>query len=162
MAMRLAQTPSGGARVAYGFLALVWAGIGALLLLAMAWPVLNSVGACSTDDTGLCGLALGLLVWTVGCWLVLAWAVRVLRLGLWFWLLVVALQLVSVQIVLQFVVWWPLVLLLFVPLLAAVVTDPGHARDRIPGWRRWTLMGVGLIALVQFAVWAWITVFSGP
>ncbi len=124
MALRMGDTPTGGTRVAYGVLAAVLAGLGGALLGTVAWPLLTNAQTCAADTTGFCAPAVGLVVYTVACWLVLAWLCWVLRLGWLFWLVAVVGQLVCVQAAVELVSVWPLVAMLAVVPLAGWVTSP--------------------------------------
>lgn len=163
MAMRVAEAPTGGSRITYAVLATVLAGLGGALLGAVAWQVLTTETTCADDATELCGLALGIVFWTVSFWLVLAWLAYVFRLGWVFWLLIVVGQVVAAQAAVEWVSLWPVAALLLLVTLAAWLSTPGELLLRrgqvqgestgIPRQRRWLLVGVCLGLVAQVAWW---------
>ncbi len=139
---------------------LVLASMIAGVLLAMAWPVASAVGACRDDQSGLCGVALGVLLW-VGClWLALAWVAHALRLGWWFWGLVVAAAVVCAQLAIELVAFWPVALFLVLVCGAALLTDPGGTE--LPRWRRLLCAGLLGVVAVEAGVWAYLAFVAGP
>lgn len=160
--MRMAEAPRGGARISYAVLATVLASLGGALLAVVAWPILTTEQTCGNDATGLCGLALGLLFYTVGFWLVLAWLAYAFRLGWLFWVAVVVGQLVCVQAAVAWVSLWPVLALLLVVPLAAWLTSPGPLSGRrpatygrVPRQRLLLVVGGCAVLVVQLAVWLW-------
>lgn len=161
MAMRVSTTPSGAVRVSYAILASLLSGLGGLLVVVVANPVISRGNVCATDQTGLCGLAVGLLAWVVGTWLVLTWLTYVFRLSWRFMVATVALQLLAIELVLQTDSLWWLLGLLLVPVVAALVSDPGRQADEPPRWRSIVILVVGVITYVEFFAWGWFGVLSG-
>ncbi|HOB05339.1 MAG TPA: hypothetical protein PKM36_08740 [Propionibacteriaceae bacterium] len=163
MAMRVAEAPTGGSRITYAVLATVLAGLGGALLGAVAWQVLTTETTCADDATELCGLALGIVFWTVSFWLVLAWLAFVFRLGWVFWLLIVVGQVVAAQAAVEWVSLWPVAALLLLVPLAAWLSTPGELllrRGQVQGestgiapQRRWLLVGVCLGLVAQVVWW---------
>lgn len=161
MAMRVRETPSRGVRVAYAYLATVLSGLGGLLVFAMANPIITRAGVCVADETLFCGLAVGLIAWAVGSWLVMLWLASVVRLSWRFVVLNVALQLVLIQAVLQTDSLWWLVGLLVVPVAASLLSDPGPSREDVPRWQSLAILGGGVLVLVEFPLWVWFGVLAG-
>jgi len=161
--MRVAEAPTGGSRITYAVLATVLAGLGGALLGAVAWQVLTTETTCADDATELCGLALGIVFWTVSFWLVLAWLAFVFRLGWVFWLLIVVGQVVAAQAAVEWVSLWPVAALLLLVPLAAWLSTPGELllrRGQVQGestgiapQRRWLLVGVCLGLVAQVVWW---------
>ena len=148
----MAEVPTGGTRVAYAYLATVVSGLGALLLTAIAWPVLSMMNICSVDDTGLCRP-----IWWGVLWVVFMAAVSVgvawgVRLG-WWWVawMVMGVLLVG-QIVLQTEFWWGAAAVVLVPAAAALATTPDGA-DALRGRRRWVVGALLAAAAAQWIVW---------
>ncbi len=161
MAMRVRETPSGGLRVSYAFLVTVLSGLGGLLVLAMVSPIISRSGVCAADETLFCGLAVGLIAWAVGTWLVMAWLSSVMRLSWRFLVVNIGLQLLLIQAVLQSDSLWWLVGLLVVPVAAALLSDPGRVRDEVPRWQSITILAGGAVVLVEFPLWVWFGVLAG-
>ena len=161
MAMRVASTPSGVVRVSYSVLAAFLSGLGGLLVVAISNPIVNRSGVCATDTTLLCGLAVNLLAWVVGAWLLLTWLTYVMRLSWRYMVATVALQLVVIEALVQYDSLWWLILLLLVPVVAALVSDPGRTSDEPPRWRSIAILAVGVVVYVEFFAWGWFGVLSG-
>lgn len=161
MAMTVRDTPTRAVRVSYAVLVSVLGALGGLLVLAIVNPIVSSVGVCSADETLFCGLAVGLLVWAIGTWLVLLWLSAVLRLTWRFVVVSVALQLLIIEIVLQADSLWWLLGLLLVPVAAALLTDPGPRREDVPRWQSIVILGGGALVFIECAVWFWLVVATG-
>ena len=161
MAMRVRETPTGAARVAYAVLESVLAGLGGLLVVAVVYPVLSNARVCAADTTMFCGLAVAVLAWVAGTWLMMTWLTRVFRLSWRFLVATIALQLLVIELVFQSDSLWWLLGLLVVPVAGAVVSDPGVATDEPPRWRSLTILGVAVAVYVEFLAWAWFGVLAG-
>lgn len=161
MALSVRETPSGALRVSYAVLVSVLGGLGGLLVLAAVNPVITSTGACAADETLLCGLALGLIAWGLGTWLVMMWLSAVFRLSWRFTVVTVALQLVIIEMALQADSLWWLLGLVVVPVAAALLTDPGHTRENVPRWQSLAILGGGVLVVLEFALWLWFGVLAG-
>jgi hypothetical protein len=161
MAMSVRETPTRAARVSYAVLVSVLGALGGLLVVAMVNPMISSAGVCAADETLFCGLAVGLIVWALGTWLVMMWLSAVFRLSWGFMVVAVAVQLVVIQVVLQTEVFWWLLGLLVVPVVAALLTDPGPSRESVPRWRSLAILAGGVVFVVEFALWLWFGVLSG-
>ncbi|MBI4900322.1 MAG: hypothetical protein HY829_07575, partial [Actinobacteria bacterium] len=132
-----------------------------LLVVAVVFPVFSNAGVCSADTTLFCSLAVAVLAWVVGSWLLMVWLTRALRLSWRFMVATVALQLLVIEVMFQSDNLWWLLGLLVVPLVAAVVTDPGSAREEPPRWRSLTILVVGVVVFVEFLLWGWFVVLGG-
>ena len=161
MAMRVRETPSGAVRLSYSVLATFLSGLGGLLLVAMVNPVFSSAGVCATDTTAFCGLAVRVLAWVVGAWLLMIWLTHVLRMSWSFMVATVAGQLLIIEVVFQADSLWWLLGLLIVPVIAALLSDPGHTREELPRWQSLTILIVGLAVFVEFLAWGWFGVLAG-
>ncbi len=161
MSMRVPETPTGAARVAYAVLETVLAGLGGLLVVAVVFPVFSNAGVCSADTMLFCGLAVAVLAWVVGTWLLMVWLTRVFRLSWRFLVATIALQLLVIELVFQSDTLWWLLGLLIVPVAGAVVSDPGSAKDEPPRWRSLSILGVAVAVYVEFLAWAWFSVLAG-
>ncbi len=154
VSMRIADSPNRGARVAYAVLAVVAAGLVGGVLLAVLWPLVGATGACRADQSGLCGLVLGILVWILATVAALGWTSYALRLGSGFWGLVVAGALVSVQLGIELVALWPALLFAALLVVAALVTDPG-GHDGMGRLRRWLVAAAVVATVAQFGWWVY-------
>jgi hypothetical protein len=162
MAMRVRETPSGALRLSYAVLETFLSGLGGLLVVAMVYPIVSSTNVCAADTTGgFCGVALGVVAWVVGAWLLMVWLTHLFRLSWRFMVATIAGQLVIIEVVFQTDSPWWLLGLLVVPVVAALVSDPGHTREDLPRWRSWVILGVGVVVLVEFLAWAWFGVLAG-
>jgi hypothetical protein len=166
MAMRVRETPSGAVRVSYAVLETFLSGLGGLLVVAIVYPIFSSAGVCATDTTATdttlyCGLAVAVLAWVLGAWLMTVWLSQVLRLGWLFMVATVVGQLVIIELVFQLDSLWWLLGLLVMPVMAALVSDPGHTRGELPRWQSVTILIVGLVVLVEFLAWGWFVVLAG-
>ena len=161
MAMRVRDTPTGAVRVAYAYLATVVGGLGGLLVLAIVGPIISRAGVCSADETLFCGLAVGLIAWSLGTWLVMWWLASVMRLSWRFVVVDVALQLLLIQAVLQSDSLWWLVGLLVVPVAAGLLSDPGKSRQVPPRWQSLAIVVGGVVVLLEFPLWLWFGVLAG-
>lgn len=161
MAMRVRETPSGAVRLSYAVLATFLSGLGGLLVVAVVYPIFSNTGVCAKDTTLFCGLAVAVLAWVVGAWLLMVWLTHALRLSWRYMVATVAGQLLVIELVFQVDSLWWLLALLAVPVLAALVSDPGHTRDEIPRWRSWVILGVGVAVYVEFLAWGWFGVLAG-
>ncbi len=161
MAMRVRETPSGAVRLSYAILATFLSGLGGLLVVAVVNPVFTSAGVCATDSNVFCGLALAILAWVVGAWLLMVWLTHALRMSWRFMVATVAGQLLIIEVVFQTDSLWWLLGLLVVPLVAAMVSDPGHSRDELPRWRSLAILIVGVVVYVEFLVWGWFGILVG-
>jgi hypothetical protein len=161
MAMRVRETPSGAVRVSYAILETFLSGLGGLLVVAIAYPVLSGAGVCASDTTTFCGLAVAVLAWVVGAWLLMVWLSQVLRLGWLFMVATVAGQLSIIEVVFQADSLWWLLGLLVMPVVAALVSDPGHTRVELPRWQSLTILIVGVVVFVEFLAWGWFVVLAG-
>ncbi len=169
MAMRMAEIPTGGSRIAYAVLATVLAGLGGALLATVAWPLLISDRTCADDPTELCLPALGLVFYSVGCWLVLAWLAYAFRLGWLFVAIIVVGQLVAGQAAVEWISGWPIAGLLVLVPLAAWLSSPGQLVAQrggasgpvldppttVPGRRLLVVASVLVVLVVQLAWWLW-------
>lgn len=161
MAMRVRETPSGALRLSYAVLETFLSGLGGLLVVAMASPIITSTSVCAADTTLFCGFAVAVLAWVAGAWLLMVWLTHVFRLSWRFMVATVAGQLLVIELVFQTDSLWWLLLLLVVPVVAALVSDPGHAREDLPRWRSWAILGVGVVVFVEFLTWGWFGVLAG-
>lgn len=161
MAMSVRETPTRAARVSYAVLVSVLGALGGLLVLAIVNPLITSAGVCAADVTLFCGLAVGLIVWALGTWLVMMWLSAVFRLSWRFMVVTVALQLAIIQVVLQTEWMWALLGLLVVPVAAALLTDPGPSRENVPRWQSLVILAGGVVVVVEFALWLWLGVLAG-
>jgi hypothetical protein len=161
MAMRVRETPSGALRLSYAVLETFLSGVGGLLVVAVVYPIFTGAKVCATDTTLFCGLAVAVLAWVLGAWLMMVWLTHLLRLSWRFMVATVAGQLLVIELVFQADSLWWLLGLLVVPVLAALVSDPGHTRDELPRWRSLTILGVGVLVLVEFLLWGWFGVLAG-
>lgn len=161
MAMRVRDTPSGAVRLSYAVLETFLSGLGGLLVVAIVSPIVTSAKVCEADTTQLCGLAASLLAWVVGAWVLMVWLTYVLRLSWRFMVAAVAGQLLMIEAVIQADSLWWLLGLFVVPVLAALVSDPGHARDEVARWRSLTILVVGVVVYVEFLAWGWFVVLNG-
>jgi len=161
MAMRVRETPSGAARLSYAILETFLGGLGGLLVVAVVYPVFSNAGVCATDTTLFCGLAVAILAWVVGAWLLMVWLTHVLRLSWRFMVATVAGQLLVIEMVFQTDSLWWLLGLLVVPVVAALVSDPGHTREELPRWQSLTILIVGIAVYVEFLAWGWFGVLVG-
>lgn len=154
MAMSVRETPTRALRVSYAVLVSVLGTLGGLLVLAIVNPMITGAGVCAADDL-FCGLAVGLIAWALGTWLVMMWLSAIFRLSWRFMVVTVALQLAIIQVVLQTEVFWWLLGLLVVPVAAALLTDPGPSRENVPRWQSIAILAGGVVVVVEFAVWLW-------
>jgi hypothetical protein len=161
MAMRIRETPSGALRLSYAVLATFLSGLGGLLLVAIVYPIFSSTGVCAADTTLFCGLAVAVLAWVVGAWLLMVWLTHALRMSWRFMVATVAGQLLIIELVFQVDSLWWLLGLLVVPVIAALVSDPGHTRDALPRWQSLTILVVGVVVYVEFLAWGWFSVLAG-
>ena len=161
MAMRVRETPSGALRLSYSILATVLSGVGGLLVVAVTYPIISNTGVCARDTTLFCGLAIAILAWVVGAWLLMVWLTHVLRMSWRFMVATVAGQLLVIELVFQSDSLWWLLALLVVPVVAALVSDPGRTREEIPRWRSLTILVVGVVVYVEFLAWGWFGVLAG-
>jgi hypothetical protein len=161
MAMRVRDTPSGAVRLSYAILETFLGGLGGLLVVAVVYPVFTSARVCATDTTLFCGLAVAILAWVVGAWLLMVWLTHVLRLSWRFMVATVAGQLLIIEVVFQTDSLWWLLGLLVVPAIAALVSDPGHTRVELPRWQSLTILIVGIAVFVEFLAWGWFGVLLG-
>jgi hypothetical protein len=161
MAMRVRETPSGAVRVSYAILETFLGGLGGLLVVAIAYPIFSGAGVCASDTTLFCGLAVAVLAWVVGAWLLMVWLSQVLRLGWLFMVATVAGQLSIIEVVFQADSLWWLLGLLVMPVVAALVSDPGHTREELPRWQSLTILIVGVVVFVEFLAWGWFGVLAG-
>jgi hypothetical protein len=123
--------------------------------------LITSAGVCASDETMFCGLAVGLIAWALGAWLVTMWLSAVFRLSWRFMVVSVALQLAIIQVVLQTEVFWWLLGLLVLPVAAALLTDPGHTRENVPRWQSLAILAGGVVVVVEFTLWLWFGVLAG-
>ena len=161
MAMRVRETPSGAVRLSYAILETFLSGLGGLLVVATVYPIFSSAGVCAADTTLFCGLAVAVLAWVVGAWLLMVWLTHALRLSWRFMVATVAGQLLIIEVVFQTDSLWWLLGLLAVPVVAALVSDPGHTRDELPRWQSLTILVVGIAVYVEFLAWGWFGVLLG-
>jgi hypothetical protein len=161
MAMSVRETPTRAVRVSYAVLVSVLGTLGGLLVLAIVNPLITSAGVCASDETMFCGLAVGLIAWALGAWLVTMWLSAVFRLSWRFMVVSVALQLAIIQVVLQTEVFWWLLGLLVLPVAAALLTDPGHTRENVPRWQSLAILAGGVVVVVEFTLWLWFGVLAG-
>jgi hypothetical protein len=161
MAMSVRETPTRAVRVSYAVLVSVLGALGGLLVLAIVNPLITSAGVCASDETLFCGLAVGLIAWALGAWLVTMWLSAVFRLSWRFMVVSVALQLAIIQVVLQTEVFWWLLGLLVLPVAAALLTDPGHTRENVPRWQSLAILAGGVVVVVEFTLWLWLGVLAG-
>jgi hypothetical protein len=161
MAMSVRETPTRAVRVSYAVLVSVLGALGGLLVLAIVNPMVTSAGVCAADATLFCGLAIGLIAWAVGTWLVMMWLSAVFRLSWRFMIVTFAVQLVIIQVVLQTEVFWWLLGLLVVPVVAALLTDPGPSRENVPRRQSLAILAGGVVVVVEFALWLWFGVLAG-
>ena len=161
MAMRVRETPSGAVRLSYAILETFLGGLGGLLVVAVVYPVFSNAGVCATDTTLFCGLAVAILAWVVGTWLLMVWLTHVLRLSWRFMVVTIAGQLLLIEMVFQTDSLWWLLGLLVVPVVAALVSDPGHTREELPRWQSLTILIVGIAVYVEFLAWGWFGVLVG-
>lgn len=161
MAMSVRETPTRAVRVSYAVLVSVLGALGGLLVLAIVNPLITSAGVCASDQTLFCGLAVGLIAWALGAWLVTMWLSAVFRLSWRFMVVSVALQLAIIQVVLQTEVFWWLLGLLVLPVAAALLTDPGHTRENVPRWQSLAILAGGVVVVVEFTLWLWFGVLAG-
>lgn len=161
MAMSVRETPTRAVRVSYAVLVSVLGALGGLLVLAIVNPLIASAGVCASDETLFCGLAVGLIAWALGAWLVTMWLSAVFRLSWRFMVVSVALQLAIIQVVLQTEVFWWLLGLLVLPVAAALLTDPGHTRENVPRWQSLAILAGGVVVVVEFTLWLWFGVLAG-
>jgi hypothetical protein len=116
---------------------------------------------CAADTTLFCGLAVAVLAWVVGAWLLMVWLTHALRMSWRFMVATVAGQLLIIELVFQVDSLWWLLGLLVVPVIAALVSDPGHTRDALPHWQSLTILVVGVVVYVEFLAWGWFSVLAG-
>ncbi len=161
MAMRVRETPTGAARLSYAVLETFLAALGGLLVVAVVYPVFSNAGVCAADTTLFCGLAVAVVAWGVGSWLLMVWLTRALRLSWRFMVATVALQLLVIEVVFQSDSLWWLLGLLVVPVVAAFVSDPGTSRDDPPRWKSLTILVVAVGVFVEFLLWGWFGVLAG-
>ena len=161
MAMRVRETPSGAVRLSYAVLATFLSGLGGLLVVAIVYPVFTNAGVCAADATLFCGLAVAVLAWVLGAWLLLVWLTRALRMSWRFMVATVAGQLLVIEVVFQADSLWWLLGLLVVPVVAALVSDPGQARDEVSRRRSLAILVVGVLVYVEFLAWGWFGVLAG-
>ena len=161
MAMSVRETPTRALRVSYAVLVSVLGSLGGLLVLAIVNPMISSAGVCAADETLFCGLAVGLIAWALGTWLVMMWLSAIFRLSWRFMAVNVTIQLVFIQLVLQTESLWWLLGLLAVPVAAAVLTDPGPSRENVPRWQSLVILAGGVVVVVEFALWLWFGVLAG-
>jgi len=147
MAMRVRATPSGALRLSYAVLETFLSGLGGLLVVAIVYPIFSSASVCAADANPFCGLAVAVLAWVAGAWLLMV--------------ATVAGQLLIIEVVFQADSLWWLLGLLVVPVVAALVSDPGHTREDLPRWRSWVIGVVGVVVFVEFLAWAWFGVLAG-
>ena len=161
MAMSVRETPTRAVRMSYAVLVSVLGGLGGLLVLAIVNPMMTSAGVCPADGNLFCGLALGLIAWALGTWLVMMWLSAVFRLSWRFMVVTVGLQLAIIQVVLQADSLWLLLGLLVVPVAAALLTDPGPSLENVPRWQSLAILAGGVVVVVEFALWLWFGVLAG-
>ncbi len=159
--MSVRETPTRALRVSYAVLVSVLGSLGGLLVLAIVNPMISSAGVCAADETLFCGLAVGLIAWALGTWLVMMWLSAIFRLSWRFMAVNVTIQLVFIQLVLQTESLWWLLGLLAVPVAAAVLTDPGPSRENVPRWQSLVILAGGVVVVVEFALWLWFGVLAG-
>lgn len=160
MAMRIREAPSGGVRVSYAILVAVLSGLGGLLIVAIANPVFTNAGVCVSDQTLYCGLAVSMLAWIVGSWLIMVWLTHMLRLGWEFLVITITGQLLVIELVFQTDSFWWLLAYLVVPIAASILSDPGHKRDSLPRRRSLAILVVGVVVFIEFLVWGWFCVLA--
>jgi hypothetical protein len=161
MAMRVRATPSGALRLSYAVLETFLSGLGGLLVVAIVYPIFSSASVCAADANPFCGLAVAVLAWVAGAWLLMVWLTHIFRLSWHFMVATVAGQLLIIEVVFQADSLWWLLGLLVVPVVAALVSDPGHTREDLPRWRSWVIGVVGVVVFVEFLAWAWFGVLAG-
>lgn len=161
MAMRVRETPSGALRLSYAILATFLGGLGGLLVVAIVSPIFTNAGVCATDQTLFCGLAVAILAWVAGTWLLMVWLTHVMRMSWRFMVATVAGQLLIIEVVFQADSLWWLLGLLIVPVIAALVSDPGHTREELPRWQSLTILIVGAAVFIEFLAWGWFGVLTG-
>jgi hypothetical protein len=161
MAMRVRETPSGAVRLSYSVLATFLSGLGGLLVVAIVYPIFSSTGTCAADTTLFCGLAVAVLAWVAGAWLLMVWLTFALRMTWRFMVATIAGQLLVIELVFQVDSLWWLLGLLVVPVVAALVSDPGQTREAVPRWQSLTILVVGVAVYVEFLAWGWFGVLAG-
>ena len=166
----MAAPPVGGSRVVYAVVATVLAAMGGALVALVAWPLVVGEQTCADDPTELCTLALAVVGYTRGFWLVLAWLAHAMRLGWLFVMLVIVGQAVGAQIGIETESLWPVAGVVALIPLAAWVTMPGPLlpeRDvtfgrvpdeplEVPSRRRYVIIAIAAVLALQLVWWVWL------
>jgi hypothetical protein len=129
--------------------ATVLAAMGGALVALVAWPLVVGEQTCADDPTELCTLALAVVGYTLGFWLVLAWLAHAMRLGWLFVMLVIMGQAVVAQIGIETESLWP---------VAGVVTF-GRVPDEpleVPSRRRYVIIAIAAALALQLVWWVWL------
>lgn len=146
--LRVRESPVGGSRFAWSYLATLLAAIVAALVGAAAAPFVE--GACADADSAICTIGWLAVVSVAALLAGLAVAARLAGLG-WEWWLVVAAVMLGAPVWAVGSLTWGLVLpLLVAPGVAALATLTGERRPR---WRPW-LVALGALVLGAATLWA--------
>ncbi|WP_232548026.1 hypothetical protein [Propioniciclava soli] len=146
LTLRVRESPIGGSRIAFSYLAIV----GALLVTGLVWSVwsLFTDRVCGPDSDVVCGLGWWWLGWFVGFGLGTALTAWIVRLG-WEWWLAGFAVLLALPAVMALPVPVVIVWLLALPAIAAALTWSGPDRPR---WRPWLVVGLAVAAVAASAV----------
>lgn len=143
--------PHGGERIAKAYALSVGAAFAAALIGVIALQIADVVPACQADDSGNCSVLWGSAAALVGylgfLWLGASW----LAIRTWFWLVFVAGLMVVCQIVIEAAAFEWFLLILLLPLLAALTTNPSG--DELTKRSRWVIAGVTGAVGVEFVIW---------
>ena len=152
MTFRVARTPWGVARFAYGYLAGLAAGLIAALLAAISYQIIGGLKVCQFDQPGYCAPVLTGLVGGLFLFAALFLMGHVLRLG-WQWAgWVTVLTLCLGQILVETSVITVALAAVIIPAAAAALSFERPGRDW-PKWLRIVRVSAMGAAMVQFVVW---------
>lgn len=155
--MRIKETPWGPARFAYAYLAATAAGLIAVFLGAISYPIIGVSSVCSSTGPGYCqsiwtGLIASLLLFAA-----LFLMAHLVRLG-WQWAgWVIALSLCLAQILVETSAIGLVAIILIIPAVAAGLSFAFPDRE-LPKWLRVTRLCIMGSLLVQFLIWLIILV----
>lgn len=134
-------------RAAWSLVAALAALVGAGFALVVAGSIVS--GLCPDDD-GTCTLGWMVVIGMAGYLLALLPACAIGGLGIWFWVAYLV-GFTPLLVLASIGDWWWWTSLVLLPPLAAIASAP-FGRDRIPSWRRWTLLGLAVVG-VGVVVW---------
>ncbi len=143
------------ARVAWAYLATVFAGVAAGVLGVVADQSLTLLicsGAADEEASLTCKISSALWISLVAFLLCLLPAVRLVKLDWWLWLTMVALAglLVATD---QVLAWWWWVAAALLPAAAALLSADWERGESFRRWQRVTLLGLVAVAVAALLWW---------